>query len=194
MTERSKKGVGTKAHILVTATPMFAKRGYSGTALNDIAEKAGVTTGAIYYHFGDKKGLFRAVAEAVEQSILDEITRLVPVDELTWETFELGVVAALDVCARPTIQRIIFVDAPTVIGLRQWREIEMNYAFGMFKQMLAALSSTNELAVKDVDLASQILLGAIIEAAQAVADAPNKTKSLSNAKSMIVQMLQALRR
>ena len=45
------------------AEEVFAKRGFGGTALEDIAEVAGYTRGAIYSHFGTKEELFLAVTE-----------------------------------------------------------------------------------------------------------------------------------
>jgi AcrR family transcriptional regulator len=48
---------------LDAAEEVFAKRGFGGTALEDIAEVAGYTRGAIYSHFGTKEELFLAVTE-----------------------------------------------------------------------------------------------------------------------------------
>lgn len=48
----------TRNAILDTAERVFSERGVSRTSLNDIAEAAGVTRGAIYWHFKDKANLF----------------------------------------------------------------------------------------------------------------------------------------
>lgn len=50
--ERSKK---TRHEILVAAAALFDSRGYRGTRLVDIASQAGVTTGAFYFNFKDKR-------------------------------------------------------------------------------------------------------------------------------------------
>lgn len=47
------------------AREMFAERGYHGAAAEEIVRRAGVTRGAMYHHFGDKRGLFRAVVEEI---------------------------------------------------------------------------------------------------------------------------------
>lgn len=61
----------TKQHILDAAMQEFAKRGVSSTSLNDIAIAAGVTRGAIYWHFKNKADIFHALWLQVESSIDD---------------------------------------------------------------------------------------------------------------------------
>ena len=55
----------TRSHILDTAELVFEQRGVSGTSLGEIAHAAGLTRGAIYWHFDDKAGLFNAMMERV---------------------------------------------------------------------------------------------------------------------------------
>lgn len=54
----------TKQALAVAALEVFAQKGYSATKLVDIAELAGVTRGAVYHHFGDKKGAYMAAITA----------------------------------------------------------------------------------------------------------------------------------
>ena len=55
----------TRSHILDTAELVFDERGVSGTSLNEIAKSAGLTRGAIYWHFADKADLFNAMMDRV---------------------------------------------------------------------------------------------------------------------------------
>ncbi len=58
----------TRQDILDAALELFHAKGYSRTTLEDIALSAGVTRGAIYWHFKDKVDLFSAIKEEVERS------------------------------------------------------------------------------------------------------------------------------
>ena len=49
-----------RARILDVATELFAAKGYAGTSVREVAEAAGCTKPALYYHFANKEGLFRA--------------------------------------------------------------------------------------------------------------------------------------
>lgn len=55
----------TRCSILDAAEQVFHAQGVAGTSLQDIAEAAGVTRGAVYWHFKDKADLFNAMMERV---------------------------------------------------------------------------------------------------------------------------------
>jgi len=54
-----------RQRILNAAIPLFAQRGYGSASVRELAEAAGVTKPTLYYHFGNKEGLFVASVEAV---------------------------------------------------------------------------------------------------------------------------------
>jgi AcrR family transcriptional regulator len=49
--------VRTRAAVLTAAAELFAERGYPHTAIADVAERVGMTPGAVYFHFRDKKDM-----------------------------------------------------------------------------------------------------------------------------------------
>ncbi|MBU9765080.1 TetR/AcrR family transcriptional regulator [Mycobacterium sp. TNTM28] len=61
----------TRNVLLDAAEEVFARKGFEGAALEDIAEVGGYTRGAIYSHFGSKAELFLAVVERQRQQFLD---------------------------------------------------------------------------------------------------------------------------
>ena len=61
----------TRTHILDTAEEIFQKKGVSSTSLDDIARAAGVTRGAIYWHFKNKADLFDALMQRVSLPLED---------------------------------------------------------------------------------------------------------------------------
>ncbi|ADO49571.1 multidrug efflux transporter transcriptional repressor AcrR [[Enterobacter] lignolyticus] len=61
----------TRQHILDVALRLFSQQGVSSTSLADIAKAAGVTRGAIYWHFKNKSDLFSEIWQLSEFSIAD---------------------------------------------------------------------------------------------------------------------------
>jgi len=57
--------VGTAEQLISAATQLFAERGYDGTSIRAITDRARSNLGAITYHFGSKEALYEAVFEAV---------------------------------------------------------------------------------------------------------------------------------
>lgn len=187
--ERTEK---TQADILAVATELFAAKGYVGTSLAEVVEQTGITTGAIYHHFGGKKGLFIAVAERMEQLILNEIVNQSSKSAAGWAGFAASVLLTLEICARPDIQKIVFQDAPTIIGSSEWKEIEIRYGFGLMHKSLRELKEQGIIVAPNVELTAQMLLGALMEAAHFVAMSPKKSAALRDAKQSMQQLLNAL--
>jgi AcrR family transcriptional regulator len=61
----------TRAALIASARHVFATRGFEGASLDEIADAAGYTRGAIYRHFANKEDLFFAVSDAVNTEVLD---------------------------------------------------------------------------------------------------------------------------
>ncbi len=74
----------TRAALIASARHVFATRGFEGASLDEIADMAGYTRGAIYRHFANKEDLFFAVSEAVGREVLDAFA-----EELDLETGSL---------------------------------------------------------------------------------------------------------
>jgi AcrR family transcriptional regulator len=67
-----------RTHIIETAMDLFAGKGYEGTSIRDIAEKASVNLAMVNYYFGSKEKLFENIVEyksSVTRGILDEILK-----------------------------------------------------------------------------------------------------------------------
>jgi TetR/AcrR family acrAB operon transcriptional repressor len=76
MVRRTKQdALGTRNLILDTAELVFERRGVSRTSLNEIAQAAGLTRGAIYWHFEDKADLFNAMMQRVVLPMEEAVTR-----------------------------------------------------------------------------------------------------------------------
>eukprot|EP00435_Cladocopium_sp_Y103_P076365 s1_g104.t1 len=193
MPTKVEQSTRTRARIIAAAQTIFTEEGFAKAALADIVKKAKVTTGAIYHHFGGKKELFIAVAEHMEQVILDEVAETMPPGTSGWAALEWGALKTLEISIRPEIQRIVFRDAPVVVGLADWRAIEAKYAFGLMMETLSTLPEPSADPATP-EITAQILLGAVSEAANAVALSDDPDKALKEAKSTLSLMIRALQR
>ncbi|PCG85393.1 TetR family transcriptional regulator [Streptomyces sp. WZ.A104] len=63
------RALRTRELLLRAAAEEFDAAGYAGTGLNKIAKRAGLTVGALYFHFESKEGIARAVMMAQPESI-----------------------------------------------------------------------------------------------------------------------------
>jgi AcrR family transcriptional regulator len=71
----------TRAALIASARHVFATRGFEGASLDEIADAAGYTRGAIYRHFANKEELFFAVSAAVNTEVLDTFAEELDLEE-----------------------------------------------------------------------------------------------------------------
>jgi len=180
----------TRAALLTAARRQFGTHGYAGAELAAIAGDAGVTTGAIYHHFAGKKGLFQAVAEQMEGEVLIGAAAAQDTDPLA--RLRQGFEALIEVCAEADVQRIIFVEAPQVLGPEAWREIELRYALGAVRAVLAALSAEQAIRPYPVDLLARVLLALLREASAEVARTRGDIAARAAVEALVTSVFDGL--
>jgi AcrR family transcriptional regulator len=65
--QREEKSERSRRAVLDAALSLFSHQGYGATSVRDIADKAGVSTGALYHHFADKEAIFRDLIDEYEE-------------------------------------------------------------------------------------------------------------------------------
>jgi AcrR family transcriptional regulator len=172
----------TRRALLDAARELFAEGGYHGTAAGEVVHRAGLTRGALYHHFEDKRDLFRAVVEEVEDEV-DGIILAAARETLretsdAWEAFLGGHRAYLDVCLRPDVRRIVLLDGPAVLGWEEWHEIDAAHAIAQIEAGLELMMENGIMERRPVGPLAHLLHGAILEAALyvAVSGEPEKAR------------------
>src|SRR6202795_3953557 len=75
--ERSRRrlpAAARRAQLIDVGRAVFAKRGYEGTAVEEIADRAKVSKPVVYEHFGGKEGLYAVVVDREMSDLLDRLT------------------------------------------------------------------------------------------------------------------------
>ncbi len=172
---KEEQAAATRAALLKTARKLFAERGFADTATEEVVRRARVTRGALYHHFEDKLALFKAVLEEEELKLLAGIGAASLRGRGAWERFQFGYEAFLDACLDPAMNRIMLVDAPSVLGREAWREMDEKYGIGSMRVAVQSLIDDGFIAPQPADPLAHILTGALNEAALLIAHAPDKT-------------------
>lgn len=158
----------TRRALLDAARTLFAERGYHGTAAEEIVQRAGLTRGALYHHFEDKKDLFRAVVDEIEGEIDEEIEEAERAASGRPEAVMAGYRAFLDAVLDPEMRRTFFLDGPSVLGW-EWREIDARHAVGKIEEGLESLIEEGFVKPQPVRPLARLINGALLEAAFFVA-------------------------
>jgi AcrR family transcriptional regulator len=83
--DRSARRAETRARLLQAAAEVYARRGFGGATLDEVAGRAGLTKGAVYDHFGSKENLLLALMEEYLAGQIVEQLELFDRGRTTWE-------------------------------------------------------------------------------------------------------------
>jgi AcrR family transcriptional regulator len=67
-------GTERRHQLIDIARSLFAERGYEGTSIEEVAQRAGVSKPVVYEHFGGKEGLYAVVVDREMSALLDGVT------------------------------------------------------------------------------------------------------------------------
>ena len=168
-TSRAEAAEQTAARLVATARRAFAEQGFAAVSLEALAAEAGVTRGALHHHFTNKAGLFEAVLRAVDAEIGDELDRIYDARSDRWQGFRACFHAYLDLALHPDRRRILFHDAPAVLGTRAM-EILMASGFATMVADLSDLRAEGRIRPINPEAVAHVLNGAVMAQVMWLAD------------------------
>ena len=193
-TRRAEQAEGTRAALIDAARPLFAERGFAAVGTEEIVAAARVTRGALYYHFEDKKDLFRAVYAEVDRELVEGIARVAIAEPDPWLRLIAGCDAFLDACIDPALQRIVFLDAPSVLGWREWHEAaEAASALGVVEFGLRAAAEAGVVRIGNVPVFAHLVLGALNEAGMFITHADDPPRARDDVGAAMRELLDGMR-
>ena len=172
---------------------LFGKRGFADVGTEEIVRAAGVTRGALYHQFADKRELFAAVFEDTEAELIAEAARGAAATDDPVEALRGGFVAWLEACSRPAVQRIVLVDAPAVLGWEEWRAIGERHGLGVTMAALRAGMDAGALAPQPLRPLAHVMVGALDEAALYVARAQDTDTARDEMTQVLDRLVDSLR-
>ena len=167
-TKKQLQSDSTRRKLIAVARRLFATRGYTGTSISDITARAKVTRGALYHHFSDKEELFRAVFEQVEEELVARSTAAATGSRPA-KRLEAAVGAFLDACLDRDVQQVVLLDGPSVLGWETASRIDEETSLGSLEALLELAMNEGQIKRQPVEPLAMVLLGALNQAALAIA-------------------------
>nr|WP_310071027.1 TetR/AcrR family transcriptional regulator [Phyllobacterium sp. 1468] len=153
----------TRAKLIQAARKAFAANGYAGASMDDLTAEAGLTRGALYHNFGDKKGLLQAVIDQIDAEMLARMRTARQREKTTWLGFLAESMAYIEMALEPEIQRIMLLDGPAVLGdPSQWPN--QNACLETTAQTIQALIDEGTVKPMDAEAAARLINGAALNA------------------------------
>ncbi|WP_041716911.1 TetR/AcrR family transcriptional regulator [Alloalcanivorax dieselolei] len=183
----------TRAKLIKAARRAFARQGYSAASMDDLTAAAGLTRGALYHNFGDKKGLLQAVVDQIDGEMLERMRIAQEHAANQWQGLLLESVAYIEMALEPEIQRIMLLDGPAVLGdPSQWPN--QTACLRRTESILRGLIDDGTLKPVDAEAAARLLNGAALNAALWIAAADDPQAVLKKAVAAFLELATGLRR
>jgi AcrR family transcriptional regulator len=183
--------IGTREHLIETAARLFGRRGYVGTPLEDVVREAGLSRGAVYHHFEDKRALFEAVIERALRDLVFAVEKRT-VKLLAQTGTERPADAArlfAEELSRPAIHRIVALDGPAVLGPERFSTLLGDQLQEPLERVVEAGVRTGKIEPDLVPALARLLFGAILEASQHRARQAHDAKAIERGLEVLVERL-----
>lgn len=151
----------TRARLIASARQAFATQGYVNTSMDDFTARAGLTRGALYHHFGDKKGLLAAVVAQLDSEMDARLQLISDQAQDPWDGFCERCRTYLRMAQDPQIQRIVLQDAPAVLGDTGAQQ----HCVESLRQLLEGLMQAGAIAQGPSVALAQLINGSLVNTA-----------------------------
>ncbi|QQZ40302.1 TetR/AcrR family transcriptional regulator [Pseudomonas sp. SK3(2021)] len=181
----------TRSKLIASARQAFGSLGYANTSMDDLTAEAGLTRGALYHHFGDKKGLLAAVVEQLDGEMdqrLEAISR--DTDDL-WGAFVQRCRTYLEMAQEAEIQRIVLQDARAVLG--DLTEASEERCVASLSTLLDELMQAGLVVNAPSEALARLINGSLLDASLWIARDEHPGQRLQQALVGLEVLLQGLR-
>lgn len=183
----------TRTKLLAAARQAFAAQGYASTSMDDLTASAGLTRGALYHHFGDKKGLLQAVIDQLDVEMLERMRQANEQADSAWLGFLAEHLAYIEMAVEPEIQRIMLLDGPAVLGdPSQWPN--QTACLRRSAHMVQTLINDRILRPVDPEAVALLLNGAALNASLWIAAAEHPQGVVEKAQTAFRHLASGLLR
>ncbi|MCU6670966.1 TetR/AcrR family transcriptional regulator [Enterobacteriaceae bacterium H4N4] len=181
----------TRATLLMTARKVFSERGYADTSMDDLTAQAGLTRGALYHHFGDKKGLLAAVVDQIDDEMDQRLQAISDSAEDPWEGFCSRCRAYLEMALEHEFQRIVLRDAKAVLGGASPES--QRHCMESMQHLIRNLITSGIIDNVSVEGLASLIYGSLAEAAFWIAEGNDSDTRLAQAIKALNLLLRGLR-
>lgn len=189
---RIRDAARTRTALLDAALEVFLRDGYAEAATEEIVAVAGVTRGALYHHFANKRELFRGVIERIQKETEESLVPKEPYDD-RWEAFTVAVLTSLDAVYDQATRRLLLIEAPAVLGWAEVRETHRGSTLRSIERMLESFEPETAPSIRESVLA-HLIIAAVEEAMLYLAHSDDPQRDRSIVEAELLKVLGAARR
>ena len=169
-----------RVKLIMAGRQAFAENGYAAASMDELTARVGLTRGALYKNFGDKRGLLAAVVEQIDTEMASRAQEIGARAADEWQALLAEGAAYIEMALDREIQRIVLLDGPAILGDPSlWPS--QNSCLQVTRSALERLMAKGILKPLDAEAAARLVSGAALNAALWVAASENPQAVLPKA-------------
>jgi AcrR family transcriptional regulator len=177
---RAEMTAESRAALIAAARSAFAQKGFAAASMDDLCAAVGLTRGALYHNFGDKRGLLAAVVAEIDAEMAAAAKKAAAKAADLWSALEAEGMAYIELALDPEVRRIVLLDGPAFLGdPSQWPS--QSACLVDVQAALSKLAASGRIKPIDIEAAARLLNGAALNAALWVAASDDPVKVLPRA-------------
>lgn len=181
-----------RAKLIAAARTAFAEKGFAAASMDELTASVGLTRGALYHNFGDKKGLLAAVVAQVDGEMAQQAKAAASGVSDAWEKLVAEGIAYIRMAMDAEVQRIVLRDGPAFLGdPSQWPS--QNSCLEATRETITRLIDSGIMKPVNADAAAHLLNSAALNAALWVASSSQPEKALPKMIDVFTQLAGGLR-
>lgn len=175
----------TRGDLIAAAKKLFIEKGYGDTSTPEIVDSAGVTRGALYHHFTDKRALFHAVVEQEAAAVAQEIEAATSDTLSPREALLTGGMAFFNAMAAPGRTRLLLLDGPAILGREAMDRIDSRHGARSLREGVAVAMRSGAMQKLPLDAMAALLSAAFDRAALAIEGGASARDYLRSLEALI---------
>lgn len=192
VTRRAETMEQNRARLISAARKAFAEHGFASVSMDELTASIGLTRGALYHNFGDKKGLLAAVVAQVDGEMAQRAKAAAATATDDWEKLLAEGVAYIRMALDPEVRRIVLLDGPAFLGdPAHWPS--QNSCLEATRQTVVRLIEKGVFKAVDADAAAYLLNSAALNSALWIAASADPQRALPRIIEAFTQLASGLR-
>lgn len=188
---RSESMAENRGKLIAAARKAFAEKGYADASMDALTADVGLTRGALYHNFGDKRGLFAAVVNQIDSDMAERAKAHGASAGEGWDALLAEGAAYIEMALDPEVQRIVLLDGPAVLGDPSlWPS--QNSCLQVTRQAVENLMADGILKSVDAEAAARLISGAALNAAMWIAASAEPESVLPRAQEAFRALVEGL--
>ncbi|MCL6723048.1 TetR/AcrR family transcriptional regulator [Klebsiella sp. T2.Ur] len=181
----------TRTKLIAAARKAFAEKGFAAASMDDLTASVGLTRGALYHNFGDKKGLLAAVVTQIDSEMAQSAKSAAAHSGDDKHQLLAEGVAYIKMALDEEVRRIVLLDGPAFLGdPSKWPS--QNNCLDATRESISVLIEQGLIKPVDVDAAAWLLNSAAMNAAQWVAASEDPQHGLPKAIQVFTLLVSGL--